>query len=221
MLSDPREQLRDMELRMQRTANPVRYNQLMCQRIHDRAVRVTLPKLSLPEMSKLKHHLRDFRRMDGDDLRIKFLNLRNCFLILDKFEEDADVREKIRPILAWLGEYKYVFDLIIESQGQKDSPLLDKALIILHLDITEFNILYSHMLIESEMNPSDFAPIEVTAPEPEPEAAEPPSTAYEAEAERPDQGYDDYPDPDLGPDIDHEPEPDDDLTLSDDWEEPL
>lgn len=171
---DRREQFREMELKMQRTANPVKYNLLMCQRIHDRAGRVPLPKLSRPEMSKLKDHLKEFRKNDGESMRIKFLNLRNCFLIINKFEEHEEMRAKIQPILAWLDEYKYIFDLIMESQGMKESPMLDKALIILHLDITEFNILYAYMLTEADVNPLDFAPIDVQEePLPVPPASEP------------------------------------------------
>ena len=151
-----------MELKMQRTANPVKYNYLMCQRIHDRASRIPLPKLARPEMGKLKEHLKEFRKNDGEEMKIKFLNLRNCFLIISKFEEHAEMRQKIQPILAWLEEYKYLFDLILESQGAKESPMLDKALIVLHLDITEFNIMYAYMLTEADVNPMDFAPIEVS-----------------------------------------------------------
>lgn len=217
-----REQFRDLELQMMRTANPVKYNQLLCQRIHDRSSRISLPKLSRPDLSKLKDHLKGHEKMDGKGMRYTFLNLRNCFLIINKFEDEVDMRDKIVPILRWIDEFKYVFDLIIEAQGQRESPMLDKALIILHLDITEFDILYSYLLTDVDVNPSDFAPIEIAetpytpptpeergqyaplAPEPESPLAFPdePETYEELPPVPDDAGYpDDYPSEDDVPEI--------------------
>jgi len=153
--------IKAMQLRMLKTANPLKYNSEMCKYIQERTSHIDLPKLTREEMSQLKEHLADFQQIKSKDLRYTFYNLRNCFLICNEFEENPAMRQKLAPIITYLNDYNYVFDLFIESQSQRDSPMLDKALIILHLDISKFCMRYAHLLTDTDLNTINFAPADV------------------------------------------------------------
>ena len=147
-----------MRLRMLKGGDPARYNVEMCQRIQAVTQRLTLPKLTREEMGDLKEHLAEYTPIKSEELRYKFLNLRNCFLIVSEFETKQENLDKIRPILDFLDGYKYVFDLIIESQSMREHPALEKALIVLHLDISKFCMRYAYMLTETDLHALDFSP---------------------------------------------------------------
>jgi hypothetical protein len=177
--------LKQMQLRMLKTANPLKYNSEMCKYIQERTSHIDLPKLTRDEMSQLKEHLADFQQIKSKELRYTFYNLRNCFLICNEFEENPLMRQKLAPIITYLNEYTYVFDLFIESQSQTDSPMLDKSLIILHLDISKFCMRYAHLLADTDLNTINFAPTDVPKFDAddlnEPPRQEEPSETYDGE----------------------------------------
>jgi hypothetical protein len=153
------EEYEKLRMKQLKEANISRYNYEMCLIIERKIAKIDLPKLTREEMMHLKEHLEDYKKIDSNDLRYKFLSLRNCFLLINEFEDREQFRTRIRPIMQCLEEFKYIFDMIIESEGKKESPMLDKAINILHLPINKFCMLYSYILTEVDVNSMNFDPI--------------------------------------------------------------
>jgi len=161
MIYSRRDQFEQIKMKKLKDANPARYNYEMCLLIQRAVNKIELPRLSRDEMSHLKEHLEEYQKINSEDLRYKFLNLRNSFLLINEFEERAELQKRIRPITHYLDEFKYVFDLILESQSKKDSPMLDKAIIILDVPINKFCMLYANILSEVAPNALQYQPVEI------------------------------------------------------------
>lgn len=144
-------------------SDPLQYNAEMCKQIKNKTDHIVLPKLSNDDMSKLKEHLIEYKKIPRDELQYKFLNLYNSFTLIYKFEDSQEMKRKIEPILIYLKNYTYIINLIIENQDKKDTPILDKAMIMLHLEINMFCMQYAYILSDidnstinwEQINPED------------------------------------------------------------------
>lgn len=155
-LSEQYEKLRNQKLM---DSNKLQYNMEMCRIIKRQTANIILPKLTNDEMSQLKEHLAEYKKIPDEALPYKFLNLYNSFTLINKFEDSNEMKKKLQPILIYLKNYEYIINLIIESQGKKETPILDKAMIMLHLEINMFCMQYAFMLTDIDTTTQNFAPI--------------------------------------------------------------
>ena len=155
-LSDQYERIRNQKLQ---DSNKLQYNLEMIKKIKKETTHIRLPKLSNDDMSKLKEHLAEYKKIPSEEIQYKFWNLYNSFQLIDRFEDSQEMKNKIAPIIIYLKKYEYVIQLIIDSEGKKDTPLLDYAINILRLEINMFCMLYAFMLTDIDVGSLNFTAI--------------------------------------------------------------
>lgn len=149
-------EIKRLQMKLMKSADPMSQLRMRCNEVRDRVKQITLPKLSLEDISKLKQHLTEYNKIKDNDLKSRFLNLRNAFLIIDEMEEDTTLKEKLYPILSYLLQFKWVFDLIIESQGQKPTQKLELVMQLLNFEIELFCIKYGRVLVDADVGTLPF-----------------------------------------------------------------
>lgn len=152
MISNQFKELYKKTLKSADTLSGVRVE---CRDIQDRIKQIQLPKLSISEMNDLKEHLIEWKKNPDPDIKYKFLNLRDEFLIINEMEDDTKMLDKIYPIIQWLKTFNYVFKLIRQNQGKKD-PETELALQTLDFEIRFFTNKYHRMLTDTDITNIGF-----------------------------------------------------------------
>jgi methyl-accepting chemotaxis protein len=139
---------------MLRKADPRQHNRNICRSIKSTVKNIEhgLPQLTMEEMDELKKNLTEFDKIKGETLPIKFLNIRNAFLVISKVERRADYQELIKPILQYLTQYNYIFDLILKSREMEKDTMLKDALWLLYEEITAFVQTYKRVITDIDAN---------------------------------------------------------------------
>jgi hypothetical protein len=146
-----RERLRN---EMLRKADPRQHNRNICRSIKSTVKNMEhrLPQLTIENMDELKKNLTEFDKIKGETLPIKFLNIRNAFLVISKVERRTEYLELIKPILEYLAQYTYIFDLILKSKEIEKDTMLKDALWLLYEEITAFVQTYKRVITDIDTN---------------------------------------------------------------------
>lgn len=144
--------LEQKKLDMLKRADKTLYVKQLCREIIKNTQDIQLPKLLRIEMTELKRNLIDYKKIKDDDIRYKFLNLRNAFLIINEIEDDPDKKQLIHPILKYLYQFRPIFDMIIENQGRNTPEIeLELALQLLNFQINLFCIKYHYITADTDI----------------------------------------------------------------------
>jgi len=118
------------------------YHQLMIQTIRERTRNIMLPIISTARMEEYKTKYLSNYTIQGEikELKYKFKNIRDAFLVINKKQPED---KEINTIITWLKEYEYIIDLI--DQDPEDHKL-KRILQTYNTEITIFNNLYEELI---------------------------------------------------------------------------
>ena len=148
--------------RLYREAYPNDWGNIMCNRIKSDVAEFNRVNKKLPriddKIAVWKEYLADYdfiMESEKKEMKVKFINLRNMFYILDAHVEDDADFEKIKEYLSY---FKYVFELIEKPKSIGNDSNLQNALNILNPEISFFVHRYSGLLKEEENKVTEIEP---------------------------------------------------------------
>ena len=148
--------------KLYREAYPNDWGNILCNRIKNdvaefNRVNKKLPKID-EKIAQWKEYLNDYdfiMENEKKELKVKFINLRNMFYIIDAHVDKDDDFDRIKEYLSY---FKYVFELIEKPKSIGNDSNLQNAMNILNPEISFFVHRYSGLLKEEENKVSEIEP---------------------------------------------------------------
>lgn len=128
--------------------DPLMYQTLVIETIKNNTQEIILPELTEKEIDEYKtKYLTNYSVEPTKDIKYKFKNIRDAFIIINK-RKPGD--KKIELIIKWLKEYNYIIELIEETEPQKENYVLKRIIQTLHTQINTFNNLYEEIIKDTQ-----------------------------------------------------------------------